>query len=62
MSSLPFLPRFLTLSATFLRDCFRSLQEVILKLPPSSVRKWGDAIMAADLACEDDQCVVRKEG
>ena len=54
MSSLSILPRFLTLSADFPRECFLSLQQVALKLPVSSVRKWGDAIMAADLACEDD--------
>lgn len=48
------LTQFFILNASFPRDCFHALQKCLLTLPSSSLRKWGDIIIAADLACDDD--------
>ena len=47
--------QFLILNSEFPRDCLRSLQTCLLSMPATSLRKWGDIIIAADLACTDDE-------
>lgn len=49
------LTQFLILNSEFPRDCLHSLQTCLLSMPASSLRKWGDIIIAADLACTDEE-------
>ena len=50
------LTQFLILNSEFPRECLRSLKTCLLSMPASSLRKWGDIIIAADLACTDEEC------